>query len=373
VGTYIRRAGTMKAAVFYEIGKPLKVENLKLDDPQANEVLVKLVATGVCHSDLHFMKGEMPAPTPVVPGHEGAGIVEKVGPGVTTLQPGDHVVMMVSFSCGKCRFCVEGHPTQCLENLPIMSMATLPGGHTRLRKGDQPIQHLFGLSSFAEYAVVHERSCVKIRDDAPLEVACLLGCGVSTGIGAAINTTGLKPGESIAVFGCGGVGLSAIMGAKLAGAGTIIAVDALPKKLTMAKKLGADVTINVKKEEPIGKIMEITGGGADYALECIGNVDVMAQGFASIRFGGKFIVVGMAPLGTMVSAAPFEFLLGKTMTGTVQGDIRPSVDIPRFVDLYMNGKLPIDKLISRIYSLDEINEAFAALERGEVIRSVVKF
>ncbi len=207
----------MKAAVLYEIGKPLKVEKVSLDDPQTNEVLVKLMATGVCHSDLHFMKGEMPAPTPVVPGHEGAGIVEKVGPGVTTLQPGDHVVMMVSFSCGKCRFCVEGKPTQCLENLPIMSMATLPGGHTRLRKGNQAIQHLFGLSSFAEYAVVHERSCVKIRDDAPFEVACLLGCGVSTGVGAAINTTGIRPGESIAVFGCGGVGLSAIMGAKLAG------------------------------------------------------------------------------------------------------------------------------------------------------------
>jgi S-(hydroxymethyl)glutathione dehydrogenase/alcohol dehydrogenase len=363
----------VKAAVFYEIGKPLKVENVALDDPQMNEVLVKLVASGVCHSDLHFLKGEMPAPTPVVPGHEGAGIVEKVGPGVTTLQPGDHVVMMVSFSCGKCRFCAEGHPTQCLENLPIMSMATLPGGHTRLRKGDQTLHHLFGLSSFAEYAVVHERSCVKVRNDAPLDVACLLGCGVSTGLGAAINTTGLRPGDSIAVFGCGGVGLSAIMGAKLAGAGTIIAVDALSSKLKMAKKLGADVTINVKRQEPVGKIMELTGGGADYALECIGNVNVMAQAFASIRFGGKFIVVGMAPLGTMISAAPFEFLLGKTITGTVQGDIRPSVDIPRFLDLYMNGKLPIDKLISHTYTLSQINEAFGALERGEVIRSVIKF
>ena len=363
----------MKAAVFYEIGKPLKVEKVTLDEPQTNEVLVKLVASGVCHSDLHFLKGEMPAPTPVVPGHEGAGIVEKVGPGVTTLQPGDHVVMMVSFSCGKCRFCAEGRPTQCLENLPIMSMATLPGGHTRLHKGDQTLHHLFGLASFAEYAVVHERSCVKVRDDAPLDVACLLGCGVSTGLGAAINTTGLRPGESIAVFGCGGVGLSAIMGAKLAGAGTIIAVDALSSKLKMAKKLGADVTINVKRQEPVGKIMELTGGGADYALECIGNVNVMAQAFAAIRFGGTFVVVGMAPLGTIITAAPFEFLLGKTMTGTVQGDIRPSVDIPRFIDLYMNGKLPIDKLISHTYTLGQVNEAFEALERGEVIRSVIKF
>ena len=363
----------MKAAVMYETNKPLKVEKVTLDEPQANEVLVKIMATGVCHSDLHFMKGEMPAATPVVPGHEGAGVVEKVGLGVTTLQPGDHVVLMVSFSCGKCHYCVKGQPTRCVENLPIMSMATLPGGHKRLHKGAQELHHLFGLASFAEYTVVHERSAVKIRDDAPFEVVCLLGCGVSTGIGAAINTTGLRPGESIVVFGCGGVGLSAIMGAKLAGAGKIIAVDTLSKKLKMAKKLGADFLINAKKEEPIGKIMELTGGGADYSLECIGNVDVMAQAFASIHYGGKFIVVGMAPLGTIITAAPFEFLLGKTITGTVQGDIIPSVDIPRYVDLFMDGKLPIDKLISHTYSLDQINEAFQALERGEVIRSVIKF
>jgi len=363
----------MKAAILYEPNAPLKVERVTLDEPQANEVLVKLVATGVCHSDLHFMKGEMPAPMPVVPGHEGAGIVEKVGPGVTTLQPGDHVVMMVSFSCGKCRFCVEGKPTQCVENLPIMSMATLPGGATRLHKGEQQLNHLFGLASYAEYAVVHERSCVKVREDAPLDVVCLLGCGTSTGIGAAINTAGIKPGESIAIFGCGGVGLSAVMGAKLAGAGKIIAVDTLSRKLNMAKKLGADYVINAKKEDPIMKVMELTGAGADYALECIGNVNVMTQAFASIRFGGKFIVVGMAPLGTMLSIAPFEFLLGKTITGTVQGDIKAQIDIPRYIDLYMNGKLPIDKLITKSYSLDEINEAFEALAKGEIIRSVIKF
>ncbi len=363
----------MKAAILYETNKPLKVEKVTLDEPQTNEVLVKIMATGVCHSDLHFMKGEMPAALPVVPGHEGAGIVEKVGHGVTTLQPGDHVVLMVSFSCGKCRYCAAGRPTQCVENLPIMSMATLPGGHRRLRKGNQELNHLFGLASFAEYTVVHERSAVKIRDDAPLEVVCLLGCGTSTGIGAAINTTGLRPGESIVIYGCGGVGLSAIMGAKLVGAGKIIAVDALSKKLSMAKKLGADYTINAKKEDPVGKTMELTGGGADYALECIGNVDVMAQAFASIHYGGKCIIVGMAPLGAMISAAPFEFLLGKTLMGTVQGDICPSIDIPRYIDLYMDGKLPIDKLISHTYSLGQINEAFEALERGEVIRSVIKF
>jgi S-(hydroxymethyl)glutathione dehydrogenase/alcohol dehydrogenase len=363
----------MKAAVLYEPNTPLKIEKVTLDEPQANEVLVRIVATGVCHSDLHFMKGEMPVPVPVVPGHEGAGIVEKVGSGVTTLQPGDHVVMMVAFSCGKCRYCIDGKPTMCVENLPIQSMATLPGGGIRLHKGKQALNHMFGLASYAEYAVVHERSCVKVREDAPLDVLCLLGCGTSTGIGAAINSTGIKPGESIAIFGCGGVGLSAVMGAKLAGAGKIIAVDTLDKKLKMAQKLGADYVINAKKEDPIMKVMELTGGGADYALECIGNVNVMTQAFASIRFGGKLVVVGMAPLGSLLSIATYEFLLGKTISGTVQGDINPQIDIPRYIDLYMNGKLPIDKLITKSYSLDEINEAFEALEKGQVIRSVIKF
>ena len=363
----------MKAAVLYETNTPLKVEKVTLDEPQANEVLVKIMATGVCHSDLHFMKGEMPVPVPVVPGHEGAGIVEKIGPGVTTLQPGDHVVMMVAFSCGKCRYCIEGKPTMCVENLPIQSMATLPGGGIRLHKGKQALNHMFGLASYAEYAVVHERSCVKVREDAPLDVLCLLGCGTSTGIGAAINSTGIKPGESIAIFGCGGVGLSAVMGAKLAGAGKIIAVDTLDKKLKMAQKLGADHLIDASVDDPMIKVMELTGGGADYALECIGNVNVMTQAFASIRFGGKLVVVGMAPLGSLLSIATYEFLLGKTISGTVQGDINPQIDIPRYIDMYMNGKLPIDKLITKTYGLDQINEAFEALEKGQVIRSVIKF
>ncbi len=363
----------MKAAVQYEVGGPLVVEEVTLDEPQENEILVKMAACGVCHSDLHFMKGEMPVPHPVVMGHEGGGVVEKVGPGVTALKPGDHVLMMVIFSCGKCRPCVQGQPTMCVENLPIQMMATLPGGGIRLHKGDQPLNHIFGLAAFAQYAVVHERSAVKVREDAPLDVLCLMGCGTTTGLGAAINTAGVRVGESIVVFGCGGVGLSAVMGANLAGAGKIIAVDTLDLKLEKAKELGADFVINASKEDPPTKVREITGEGADYSIECIGNVDVMAQAFASIRQGGKCIVAGMAPLGAMLSLAPFEFLLSKTITGSVQGDIVASVDIPRFADLYMAGKLPVDKLISRQFALDEINEAFAALEKGEVVRSVIKF
>jgi len=362
----------MKAAILYEPGSPLEVEEVTLDDPQENEILVDLVATGVCHSDLHFMKGDMPQPLPFVPGHEGAGIVEKVGPGVTTVQPGDAVILMVAFSCGKCRHCVEGRPTMCVENLPIQMTGALPGGHTRLHKGDQTLRHLFGLACYAEKVVVHERSAVKVRDDAPLDICCVLGCGASTGIGAAINSTGLRPGESIAIFGCGGVGLSAVMGAKLANAGAIIAVDILDGKLEKARELGATHTINASQDDPPAKIAEFLGGGADYALEFIGNVNVTMKAFASIRAGGKMIVAGMSPLTDMLTIAPFEFLLGKTITGTVQGDVIAPIDIPRYVDMYMAGRLPIDELITRTYTLDQINEALEAMEKGDVIRSVIK-
>ncbi len=363
----------MKAAILHEVNKPLSVEDIQIDEPQGQEVVVKLAGSGVCHSDLSAIKGDMPQPLPIVMGHEGAGIVEKVGPGVTMLQPGDHVILMVSYSCGKCRYCVEGKPTMCIGNMDTLAMASLPGGAKRLHKGDQEIGHFMGIASFAEYAIVNERQAVKIRDDAPLDVVCLLGCGVSTGIGAAIYTAGVRPGESIAVYGCGGVGLSAVMGAKLAGAGKTIAIDTLDQKLKMAKELGADVLINAKEEDPQSKVMEVTGGGADYAIECIGNVDVMASAFGALRGGGKLVIMGSAPIGTMLSIAPYEFLLGKVITGGVQGSIRPFIDIPRFVDLFMDGKLPIDKLLTKKYRLDQVNEAFEALEKGQTMRSVIKF
>ncbi len=333
----------MKAAVSYETNTPMRVEEVTLDDPQDHEVLVKLVAAGTCHSDLHFMKGDIPVPTPVVMGHEGAGIVEKVGPGVTTLQPGDHVVLMVAFSCGKCHYCVAGRPTLCVENLPIQIMGTLPGGGIRLHKGDQKLHHLFGLACFAEYTVVHERSAVKIRKDAPLDVVCLLGCGTSTGIGAVLNTAGVKAG------------------------------DTLEPKLEMAKDLGADYVINASQENPQQKAFELTGIGVDYAVPCVGNADVIMQAFGSIHSGGTCVVVGLPPISITLNVAPFELLLGKVLTGTTQGDIRANVDIPRYVDLFMDGKLPIDKLITTSCDLDEINEAYGALERGEVVRTVVRF
>lgn len=362
----------MKAAVLYEIDTPLKLEDVTLDDPQENEILVKLEATGVCHSDLHYMKGDIPLPVPFVPGHEGAGIVEKVGPCVTTVKPGDHVILMVAISCGKCSYCLSGRPTLCVENLPIQMMATLPGGGVRLHKGEQAINHLFGLACFAEKVVVHKRSAVKIREDAPMDVVCLLGCAAGTGIGAVINATKAKPGESIAIFGCGGVGMSAVIGAKLVGA-KVIAIDTLDSKLKKAKELGVDYVINASQDDPQVKITEILGGGADYAIECIGKVDVIAQALNCIRSGGLLIIVGMPPLVDMLTIPPFQFLMGKTITGSIQGDIVAPVDIPRYVNLFMEGKLPIDKLITRTYKLEQINEAFEALKKGEVIRSVIKY
>jgi len=361
----------MNQAVLYEIGKPLVVEEVELDEPQSNEILVKLVATGVCHSDLHFMHGDMPQPLPFVPGHEGAGIVERVGPHVTTVKPGDHVILMVTITCGKCRFCLSGKPTLCVENLTIQMMASLPGGGVRLHKGRQPINHLFGLACYAEKVVVHERSAVKIRNDAPLDVVCLLGCGTSTGIGAATNTTKAKPGDSIAIFGCGGVGMSAIMGAKTIGA-KVIAIDMLDSKLEKAKEFGADYVINAAKDDPQAKIPELIGEGVDYAIEIIGNVNVMAKAFRCLRPGGQLVIAGMPAITDVLALPAFEFLIGKSIISTIQGDIVAPVDIPRYVNLFMEGKLPIDRLITRTYRLDQINEAFAAMEKGEVIRSVIK-
>jgi S-(hydroxymethyl)glutathione dehydrogenase/alcohol dehydrogenase len=363
----------MKAAVLYELNTPMKVDEVDLDEPQGHEVLVKLEAAGTCHSDLHFLKGEIPVPLPVVMGHEGAGIVEKVGPDVTTLKPGDHVILMVAFSCGQCRYCLASRPTLCVENINIQMNGILPDGGTRLRKDDQQVHHLFGLACFAEYTVVHERSAVKIRDDAPLDVVCLLGCGTSTGIGAVLNTAGIKAGESIIIYGCGGVGLSALMAAKLAGAGMIIAVDTMEQKLETAKSFGADYLINPLEEDPLQKAIELSDGGVDYAIPCVGNKDAIMKSFSSVACGGKCVVVGFPPLGINLDIAPFELLQGRILTGTTQGDVNTLIDIPRYVDLYMDGKLPIDKLITNRCGLSEVNEAYESIERGEEIRIVIQF
>jgi S-(hydroxymethyl)glutathione dehydrogenase/alcohol dehydrogenase len=362
----------MKAAVLYEAKKPLVVEEIDVEDPKRGEVMVRIVASGVCHSDLHFIEGLWPFPMPVVMGHEASGVVDKVGEGVTYVQPGDHVVLSFVPTCGACYYCTIGRPALCTEGGG--RGGAMKDGTTRLKKGDQVIRPFAQVGSFAEYAVVPEGGVVKIREDAPLDKVSLVGCGVMTGVGAVANTAQVEPGSSVAVIGAGGVGLNVIQGAALAGAAKIIAVDLLDNKLEMAKRFGATDVINGENEDPVRRIREITGRGADYAFEVIGNVKAIAQAFDSVRPGGTAVVVGMAPLGSEVSVSTTGFFMQeKVLRGCYYGSTRFRVDMPRLIDLYMAGKLKIDELISREYPLEGINDAFAAMKNGEVARSIIKF
>ncbi len=362
----------MKAAVLYELKTPLKVEDVDLEPPKAGEVLVQIVANGVCHSDYSVIQGVLRSPLPVVIGHEGAGIVREVGPGVSLVRPGDHVVLSFAPYCGHCYYCSLGRPVLCDNMRLTMGRGTLLDGTTRLKKNGKTLYHMAGLSSFAEMAVVAETSCIKIPDEVPLDKACLVGCGVMTGVGAAINTAKVEPGSSVVVIGCGGVGLNVIQGCVLAGAGTIIAVDVLDRKLEYARQFGATHTINSSQEDPVGKVRELTEGrGADYAFEVIGLSQTIAQAYRCSRSGGTTVVVGAAAREDMVSLPAASFLQEKTIKGSVYGSCRPRVDMPKLIDLYMKKRLKLDELVSRTYALEEINEAMAALERGEVARSVV--
>jgi S-(hydroxymethyl)glutathione dehydrogenase/alcohol dehydrogenase len=358
----------MKAAVLYEVKKPLVVENIDIEEPKQGEVLVKVVAAGVCHSDLHFMEGLWPTPLPVVVGHEGAGIVERVGAGVTLVQPGDHVILSWVASCGTCRNCVWGKPYLCI-NSPL---STMKDGSTRLKKGNQAIFHETGVSSFAEYAVVHETAMVKIRDDAPLDKVALIGCAVTTGVGAVMNTAKVEIGSSVAVFGCGGVGLNVIQGANLAGATKIIAVDTLDNKLEMAKGFGATHLINASKENPVAKIHEVTGGlGVGYSFEVVGLPEIVAQAFDAIDRSGTTVMVGMPPMGAPLTVNSTGLFFGKTLKGALYGSTRFRIDMPTLVDLYMASKLKLDELVTRTYPLESVNDAFEAMKKGEVARSIL--
>jgi S-(hydroxymethyl)glutathione dehydrogenase/alcohol dehydrogenase len=367
----------MKAAILQELNTPLKIEQVELDDPKDREVLVKLVATGVCHTDIHCIKGDLATPPPVVLGHEGAGIVERAGKDVTSVGPGDKVVLTVAPYCGKCPACMMGVPTSC-EDYPTttMMMGSMTDGTKRLkRKNGEELSHFMAQSSFAEYAIVHESAAVKVREDVPLDVACLLGCGVSTGIGAVINKARVKAGSSVAVFGCGGVGLATIMAAKLVGARQIIAVDMLYKKLEFARELGATDLVNGSKDDPVAKIAEIAAGGVDYAFEAIGNTTAMTQAFHSVyaRPGGMAIVLGLAPIGSSFSIEAWRFMREVTITGCTAGSIKPQIDIPHYIDLYMAGKLPLDKLVSAHYTLEQINKAIKDTIDGKIMRGVITF
>ncbi|GIX46128.1 MAG: alcohol dehydrogenase [Candidatus Tectimicrobiota bacterium] len=363
----------MKAAVLYEPGTPLVIEEVQLDPPKAGEVKVRVAANGACHSDLHVMTGDMRMPMPIVLGHEAAGIVAEVGPGVTSVREGDHVVLSFSPVCGTCYYCTQGRPQLCERKPP--QPGVLLDGTTRLHKNGQPIYHFAFTAAFAEETVVPESCVIKIREDIPLDRACLVGCGVMTGVGAAINTAQVRPGSSVAVIGCGGVGLNVVQGAALAGARRIIAIDLLDAKLELAKVFGATDTINPTRDEPWQAVRDLTEGrGVDYAFEVISTPKTIELAFKMTAPGGVCTIVGVSPEKARISLNPNVFVgMEKTLKGSYYGSARPRLDMPRLLDLYMQGRLKIDELVSRTVPLEQVNEAYALLQKGEVARSVIKF
>ena len=365
----------MRAAVFYEYNAPLRIDDITLDKPKRGEVLVKVAASGVCHSDLSVMNGILPfPPPPAILGHEGAGVVQEIGDGVTAVQPGDHVILSWRPSCGRCSYCVTGRPQLCQTIGMALLQGYLPDGTTRFHKGDTEIRIFTGVGSFSEYTVVPEAGVVKIRKDVPLDAAALVGCGVMTGVGAAINTAKVEAGSSVAVIGCGGVGLNVIQGAVLAGAEKIIAIDLNPKKLEFAKQFGATHFINPDDGDPVTQVLGLTDGlGVEYAFEVIGRADTAVQAYNSIRPGGTAVVVGVAKPDDMMMIPALSLLQEKTLKGSIYGSARPSVDMPKILDLYMSKKLKLDELVTRRIQLDQINEAFQWMEKGEVARSVIVY
>lgn len=364
----------MKAAVLRQINTAFSIEDIELDKPKAKEVKVKLKAVGLCHLEVHVFKGDFPAQLPAVLGHEGAGIVEEVGTEVTTVKPGDHVVLFMMPYCGHCSSCLAGKPYYCL-NRGKTTAGGLMDGTSRLHTRDgERIYHFFGQGSLIESIVVDENTAVKVRDDAPLDKVCLLGCGASTGIGTILNLAKAEAGASVAVFGCGGVGLAAIMAANLAGAHPIIGIDIAEEKLTLAHELGATHTINGTKVNPVDEIKRVTGGaGAKYALEGVGNIHLINQALDSAKQDGMVIIIGGTPKGQTLSLDPLQ-LMGKMLTFSPGGKIIPAIDIPKYVDLYMDGKLPLNKLVSKTYRLDDINKAIDALIKGKILgRAVITF
>ncbi len=364
-----------KAAILFEAGKRLDIREVDVENPRAGEVLIKMAAAGICHSDLHVMTGHLAAQLPAVLGHEGSGVVAGVGPGVTSVKPGDHVIPLWRLSCGVCEYCSEGRPAVCAEGLQIRMTGRLLDGTTRFKLDGEEIKHFAGVSSFSEYSVIPEKAVLKIPEDFPLDKAALLGCGVITGVGAAFNAARVKPGSSVAVIGCGGVGINVIQGAAIAGAEKIIAVDLLPKKLEFAKQFGATHTVNSKETNAVEAIRALTGGrGVDYAFEVIGLPATIRQAYDSLKKRGLAIIVGVTPMTAEVSIPIMSMVFEeRTLTGSIYGSARPLIDIPMLINLYKAGKLKLDELLTRRYPFSQINEAYEGLERGEGIRSVVTF
>ena len=360
----------MKAAVFHGPKQPLSIEDIEIDKPQDREVKIRTVASGVCHSDLHFVDGLYPYAAPAVLGHEAAGIVEEVGRQVTYVKPGDHVIACLSVYCGGCEQCMSGHPNRCTNKAATQRD---PKDKPRLSQKGKLINQFLDVSSYCERMLLHENAIVKISDDIPLDRAALVGCGVTTGVGAVLNTAKVEPGSTVAVFGCGGVGLAAIQGALIAGARKIIAVDMFEGKLAMAKRMGATDTVDASNSDPIDEIKRLTGGGVDYAFEAIGLKKAAEQAFNSLKAGGTATVIGMIPVGQKVELDGYMFLTERKLQGSNMGSNRFRIDMPRYLDFYLQGRLKLDEMISRRGKLEDVNEAFRAMKAGEVARTVLMF
>ena len=360
----------MKAAVLHAVHQPLTIEDVQLAKPGPRDVLIRTRVAGICHSDLHFADGAYPHPMPCVLGHESAGIVEAVGEDVTYVKPGDHVVTCLSVFCGYCEQCLTGHPSLCQS----AEIKLPPGVSRRLSwKGGEMMHQFLNLSSYAEAMLVHEHALAKIRPDMPLDRAALIGCGVLTGVGAVFHTAKVEPGSSVAVIGCGGVGLACVNGAALAGAGRIFAVDTVPAKLELAKKLGATDVVNAKEGDPVKQINAMTGGGVNYSFECLGAKVTAEQAFRMLAVGGTATIIGMIPVGTKIELHGPDFLRERKIQGSLMGSNRFRVDMPRLVEFYLQGKLHLDHLISGQLKLEQINEGFDALRGGGVVRNVILF
>jgi len=359
----------MKAAVFREVGQPLSIEEVQIDNPKNHEVLVRTAACGVCHSDLHYIDGFYACPTPIVLGHESAGVVEKVGAEVTYVKPGDHVITCLSVFCGHCEFCTTGRPFSCANPEVERGEDDSP----RLSQNDGTVEQFYSLSSFAEYMLIHEHALVKIRDDMPLDRAALIGCAVTTGFGAVTNTADIEVGSTVAVIGCGGVGLSAINGAAIAGAGRIIAVDIKGSKLNLAKHFGATDVVDASACDPVEAVKDLTGGGVEYSFEALGLKQTSEQAFQMLRRSGVATIIGMVPEGQMLEIHGADLISDKRLQGSNMGSNHFRVDMPRYVDFYLNGKLKLDDMISNRIGLEKINEAFDDMKGGEVARSVIVF
>ncbi|GAB4327013.1 MAG: Zn-dependent alcohol dehydrogenase [Dehalococcoidia bacterium] len=359
----------MKAAIFHGAHQPLTIESVDIDAPGPHEVLVKTVASGVCHSDLHFVDGLYPFPAPAILGHEAAGIVEAVGDQVDYVKPGDHIIACLSVFCGKCEKCLSGRPNLCQS--PEVRRG--PNDPPKLTWNGSPVAQFANISSYAEKMLLHENALVKIRDDMPLDAAALIGCGVTTGVGAVLNTARIEAGSSVAVFGCGGVGLAAIQGARIGGARMIIAVDTVESKLAKAKELGATHVVDASSGDPVQAIKEISGGGVEYSFEAIGLKRAAEQAYECLDVGGTATIIGMIPVGQKVEIDGPSLLRERRLQGSSMGSNRFRKDMPRYVDFYLQGRLKLDEMITRRGRLEDVNEAFRAMKAGEVARTVLMF